>query len=256
MGDLRSLLKCNADHMKSFEIDVVDWDRANSPPDWWDRMKGANPQWDNDVEDACVEPTAAANFLAWKVLRLQPKIHRVVFPALTELSLSNISFKGAAAELACAFNDSMLRSLKLQNCRACATFLLALVDSTKKIRLRLFHLSMDDRDQEEEPQSVNLFLEAFEGLEELGLLIKPGRATSYYWSSVVHHTSTLKRFVYHERLDPRIENEFLDNHPFTKMLKETSEIGFEELLVKSGLDCLAICDDLVSLVSHSRPLCC
>ena len=70
---------------------------------------------------------------------------------------------------------------------------------------------------------VNVFLEAFEGFEELGLLIKPGLARSCYWSSAMHHMSTLKRFVYHERryvsharLD-RYSGEYdgcLDNQPF------------------------------------------
>lgn len=179
MNDLRSVLVCNKVHLKSFEIDIVDWDEAN---DKWDRTRGGNSRWDDDVEDVVVKPIILANFLAWTALQSQPTNYSVVFPALTELSLSNISFNGAAAELACAFNGSMLRSLRLQNCRNAATFLLALIDLGNGIRLRLFHLSMDDRDAEKKEVlvPVNTFLEAFEGLEELGLLNKPGRRTQFY----------------------------------------------------------------------------
>lgn len=264
MGDLRSVLGCNADHMESLKLNIVDWDRDSYPLFPWDIITEGIAGRDDDVEEWMVEPTVVANFLAWKVLRLQPNTARVVFPALTSVSLSNISFNGAAAELACAFNGSMLRNLKLQNCRDCAKFLLALIDSDKIIRLKLFHLSIDDRDPKEAP--VNKFLEAFEGLEELGLLIKPGMATPKYWNSVIHHKSTLKRFVYHERCfnyDTRLSGrgdehkEFVDNLPFTEREDSTAdniEASFGELLAWSGLECLALCDDLGSLVCHSCSL--
>ena len=259
MGDLRRVLGCNADHMESLKLDIVDWDTANEPPRQGYIVEEGVTGWDDDVEESVVEPTVVANFLAWKVLRLQPNIARVEFPALTSVSLSNISFDGAAAELACAFNGSMLRKLKLQNCRGCAEFLLALIDADKILRLKMFHLSIDDRDTKEAP--VNKFLEAFEGLEELGLLIKPGMATPNYWNSVIHHKSTLKRFVYHERrykyhaLSSREDSyEFLDDQPFTQREdrpENYSEASFGELLAWSGLECLALCDDLASLVCNS-----
>lgn len=126
MGDLRRVLECNVDYMKLLKLNVTNWNRVNKLLDRWDTKDGIFT-WDDDVEDSAAEPTAAANFLAWKVLQLQLNTYRVVLPALTVLSLSNILFEGAAAELACAFNGSMLRSLKLQNCRDCAKFLLALV---------------------------------------------------------------------------------------------------------------------------------
>lgn len=260
MRDLRRVLECNVDHMESLNLNVIDWDRANNPPILWDAEYGIFA-WDDDAEDFAAEPTAVANFLAWQVLRLQPNTHRVVFPALTALSLSNVSFDGAAAELACAFNGNMLRSLKLQNCRDCAKFLLALVSPDQKMRLRSLHLSINDRDTEKMP--LNVFLEAFEGLEELGLLIKPGLATSYYWNSAMHHMSTLKRFIYHERRyvdHARLDrysgeyNDCLDNQPFIEQVDGTAkslDASFGMLLARSGLECLALCDNLGSLVCHS-----
>lgn len=250
--DLRSVLECNADRLELLELDVVDWDKAN---DTWELEKGGALRWNNVVKGSVVEPIVAANFLAYNLLQLQPKGRRVIFPALVALSLSNISFDGAATELACAFNGNLLKSLKLQNCRGCASFLHALVDSAEGIRLRLFHLSMDDREPEEQYIPVRTFLEAFEGLEELGLLIKPGTATLYYWMSVTHHKSTLKRFVYHERLERERDNLFLDNHPTPERVGiagHAYEEGLGEFLVELNLDCLAVCDDLASLVSQAR----
>ena len=287
MEDLRDVIECNAVHMQSFAIDVADWNAANHPPR--KKMVLSKRHDDNEdsagqdsaEEDAAAEDAAKAdpgeedpakksppnNFLAWKVLQLQPRTDLVVFPNLTELCLSNISFEGAVVELVSAFNMNMLRSLKLENCRSCTEFLLALADSPKGIRLKVFHLSMDDRKEERRP--IETFLDAFEGLEELGLFIKPSVATPRYWNSVLNHKSTLKYFVYHERLESHVEshfprqNRFVDMCPLTKRLGDEREaLGnvFEELLAKSDLECLAICGDLSSLVSHSylfsqRPCC-
>ena len=267
MEDLRSVIECNAVHMQSFAIDVVDWNTANHPP-WKKVLLGKRDDDDEDsaeegpAEEDPAEESSTNNFLAWKVLQVQPRTSFVVFPILTELCLSNISFEGVAAELVFAFNVNTLKTLKLQNCRSCTDFLLALADSPKGMRLKVFHLSMDDRQQEEGKRPIETFLEAFEGLEELGLLIKPPMATSNYWNSVLNHKSTLKYFVYHERLEHQMEyypshNGFVDMCPLTKTLEDEREAlgnAFEEILAKSDLECLAICGDLSSLVSHTCSL--
>ena len=263
MEDLRGVIECNAVHMLSFAIDVVDWNIANYSP----KEKVLLSERHDDDEDSAEEDAAEGgsakedptkkpstnNFLARKVLQLQPRTNLVVFPTLTELSLSNISFESAVTELVSAFNVDMLRSLKLQSCRSCAKFLLALADSPKVMRLKVFHLSMDDRKQEQRP--IETFLEAFQGLEELGLLIKHPLANRKYWNSVLNHKSTLKHFVYHERLESRYpRRHFVDMCPLTKrLIGERGTLGnvFEELLAKSDLECLAICGELKSLVSHS-----
>ena len=258
MEDLQGVIECNAVHMQSFAIDVVDWNIANHPP----KKKLLLSERHDDDEDAAGEDAAEGdpakklstnNFLAWNVLQLQPRTDLVVFPTLTALSLSNISFEGAATELVSAFNVDMLRSLKLQDCRSCAEFLLALADSPKSMRLKVFHLSMDDRKEEKRP--IETFLESFEGLEELGLLIKPPLATPKYWNSILNHKSTLKYFVYHERLESHFpRRRFVDTCPLTKRLVDEREVlgnVFEELLAKSDLECLAICGNLGSLVSQS-----
>ena len=256
LKEFQGVLECNADRLRSLELDVVDWDSANNR---WNRERERNSRWvENDV-DLDTESRTMANFLAWQVLRLQPRIHRVLFSALADLTLSNISFEGAASELACAFNDSMLRSLRLQNCRDCPSFLHSLIDSPRGIGLKLFHLSMDDRDPEPGKHAVRWFLIAFEGLEELGLLIKPGTATPDYWMLATHHKSTLKRFIYHERIDPGRENLFLDKHPVPERIGSIGGIpatGFGKFSAELSLECLAVCDDVGYLVSHLSSLCC
>ena len=268
MEDLRGVIECNAIRMQSFTIDVVDWHIANNPPKKNVLLSERHDEDEDSAgEDATEEDAAEANaakedpakksstynFLARKVLRLQPKTDLVVFQTLTELSLSNISFEGAVSDLVSAFNVDMLRSLKLQSCRSCAEFLLALADSPKGMRLKVFHLSMDDRMGEKRP--IETFLEAFKGLEDLGLLVKPPLMTPKYWNSVLNHKSTLKYFVYHERLESHFRRHyFKDMCPLTKMLKdEAKAFGdvFEELLTKSDLECLAISGKLSFLVSQS-----
>ena len=268
MEDLQDVVECNAVHMQSFAIDIVDWNTTNHHPRNSVLLSKRHDDEDSVGEDSAEEDAAEAdpgeedpaeksstnNFLAWKVLRLQPRTDLVVFPTLTELSLSNISFEGAVTELVSAFNVDMLKSLKLQNCRSCTEFLLTLADSPKGMRLKVFHLSMDDRKEERRP--IETFLEAFEGLEELGLLIKPPVATARYWNSALNHKSTLKYFVYHEGLESHFPRygRFVDMCPLTKRLGGEREVlgnVFEELLAKSDLECLAICGELSSLVSHS-----
>ena len=263
MEDLRGVIACNAVHLQSFAIDVVDWDAANQPSrKSRKRMLLSEDDEDPAEEESAAEETAEEetaekpstnNFLAWKVLRLQPRTDLVVFPTLTELSLSNISFEGAVTELVSAFNVDMLKSLKMESCEWCPEFLLALADSPKAMRLKVFHLSMSDRREELRP--IETFLEAFAGLEELGFVIQPPLATPKYWNSVLNHKSTLKYFVYHERIQPHYprHNAFVDRCPLLKKSEDDKEAvgnAFEELLAKSGLECLAICGNLDSLVSH------
>lgn len=260
MEDLRIVIECNAVHMQSLAIDVIDWNAANHRP----RKKVLLGERHDDDEDPAEEDPAERsstnNFLAWKVLQLQPRTNLVVFPTLTELSLSNISFEGAVTELVSAFNVDMLRSLKLQNCRLCTDFLLALADSPKGLMLKKFHLSMDDR-KEDKKRPIETFLLAFQGLEELGLLIKPPTMMIRYWNSALNHKSTLKYFVYHERLEHQMEhypshNGFIDMCPLTSTEDEREAMGtaFEELLTKSDLESLAICAEINSLVSQSCSL--
>ena len=257
LKDLQGVLECNADHLKSLELDVVDWDKANDR--WYRERDGNSIRWINNVAAFVTESRTTANFLAWQVLQLQPSIHRVLFSELTDLSLSNISFQGAASELACAFNGNMLRSLRLHNCRDCPSFLHALIDSVMGIRLRLFHLSIDDRDPEVGKHAVRWFLHAFEGLEELGLLIKPGEAPLSYWESATYHKSTLKRFIYHERIDPGRENRFVDSYPVIERIGSVGgrpQMGFGKYLAELSLECLAVCDDIGHWVSQLRSLRC
>lgn len=254
--DLEGVLECNADHLQSLELDVVDWDRTNYR---WYRERSCNSTRSIfNVATFLTDPKPKANFLAWQVLQLQPSIHRVLFSELADLSLSHISFVGAASELACAFNGNMLRSLRLHNCRDCPSFLHALIDSADGIRLKLFHLSIDDRDPAVGKNAVRWFLYAFEGLEELGLLIKPGLPTFSYWETATRHKSTLKRFIYHERIDPGRENRFLDLYPVierTGSIRGMPQIGCAEYLAELSLECLAVCDDISHWVSHMCYLC-
>ncbi|KAM0801053.1 hypothetical protein BDR22DRAFT_962536 [Usnea florida] len=278
MEDLRGVIACNAVHLQSLTLDVDDWNAANHPPRKSKKRMLLSERRDDDedftaeeegaAEEGAAEEEAAEeeaakeetawkpsinNFLAWKVLHLQPRTDLVVFPTLTELSLSHISFEGAITELISAFNVDMLRSLKLESCGWCPEFLLALADSPKRMRLKVFHLSMSDWKEELRP--IETFLEAFAGLEELGLLIEDPLATPKYWNAVLNHKSTLKYFVYHEKIEQRYPRHisFVDRCPLLRKSEDDREaLGnvFEELLAESDLECLAICGNLSSLTQR------
>jgi len=101
------------------------------------------------------------------------------------------------------------------------------------------------------------FLNSFQGLEHLRLMIKPlsTTPTARYWESIANHADTLRRFSCHERYispedmeygDPAfIQDQHLKWEP--EEGREHEEGSMRRLLAGSKFECLGLCDSLANL---------
>lgn len=187
---IQGVLRANSDHLEELCLDLVDWIEADDS--WFtDRAVWTGPR--------------SLNFFAQDILELSSRDEekKVLLPSLRDLTLSAVSFRSVPKKLACAFNFSGLRSLKLRNCPCTRSLLEVLINPNQVIKLTSLELLLgedewDDPHAEMDP--VKPFLESFEGLEELSLLIAdPMGVEDDYWSPIFHHQRTLKKLVYHER---------------------------------------------------------
>ena len=130
------------------------------------------------------------------------------FPPLRSLSISEFSFTVINEMISPVIDFSQLRSLTLQNCTDTPPFLDGIMASGEHIALKHLELKFQDRIyQGWRTSSLVRFLQSFEGLEDLYLMIDPRLPTEVYWNSMASHHWTLKRFLYHER-----GTEFTDFH--------------------------------------------
>ena len=171
-----------------------------------------------------------------------------MFPCLRDLSLYNVAFDRAIPEIVCALNFSELRTLKLWNCPCICQLLDAITKSDLAIRLMSFEVVADAFTSKEDP-TVQLegFLQRFEGLEELFLMLKTAQ-----WGTIargiLRHKSTLKRLVINERCFNNNDWEKCDRQIcWPKELKT--------VLQETSLECLGISDTAATLVCFRRLSC-
>lgn len=148
------------------------------------------------------------------------------FPPLKLLSVSGFSFI-ATNEMATPVIDfSRLRSLTLQNCTDTPLLFCNVLESGQHIALKHLDLKFRDRIYQGWNTSILLsFLQAFEGLEDLYLMIDPVLPTELYWDSTTRHHWTLKRFLYQERITD-IKTYFFNTPP--------PEISYRDAALKWG----------------------
>lgn len=229
MGNhLYPLLKASSRHLESLELDMIFWERAV-------------------VQD--IYSDVFGTFGRWQ---LSP---RLKFPSLQELSLSAISFRQTANEVALAFDLSRLRTLKLKKCASTADLLRAIVNLDQSIKFTQLEVVVDADTgirEDFDLRAPTSFLDACEGLEDLHI-VSPAiyhlHQTKSFWRSVLGHVSTLKRLVAHERIivsgqwDAPIDGDV----PWCPQTRE--------FLQDCRLECLGLCNDtdfLVGLISFHR----
>jgi len=184
-------------------------------------------------------------------LNLSRGSEKQVFPALKQLSLSAVSFEHAQMEMAHAFSLSSLGSLKLCFCPGWEDLLRHITSSHQQIRLRSLEIQsdLDYNDGDEEASTISAFLQIFEGLQELFISTSAPSETLCIWRSMLHHKSTLRRFVHHQRsvnLDETSPNyeERCDlpdlsfvSKDIKKLIKDPSQNPFSDL----DLECIGLC---------------
>jgi hypothetical protein len=192
--ELRDMFRSQASKLEVLKIDLLDW---------WDAL------WNWCMEDYDLQLwTRENNFFAERVLETVPGLTNVLFPSLKSLTLSSVDFQYASLEMAHAFNFSNLNSLNLRDCPHTGSLLRKVVESGEPINLQslelvIQHRNHDEPHQGEEESWVIRFINSFEGLRSLYLLIlnRKRAATKHkYWPSILHHRKTLGRLVYHEQV--------------------------------------------------------
>ena len=165
---------------------------------------------------------------------------RQIFPSLRILSLSAVSFTSMEKEMLHAFNLPLLLSLKLRYCPSWDKFLQLAIRSREQINLKSLEIQWSlEYDIEDEDEAAILdFLEAFEGLEELFIYTSSSLPAQDLWRAALHHKSTLRRFVHHQRaINMDNQSQFLRTYdPPTLSLDPSQNFS-----VDLDLECLGIC---------------
>lgn len=227
---LTNILQGNSEHLEELELDLLDW-------------VGAHEELSNG------RAKQRRNLFAQDVLRLEAGQRRVLFPCLRRLSLSAVSFHRSIEDMASAFNFEQLRTLKLQNCPGTNALLEMLVDSNQTIRLTFLELVVRNLYPEHSTSTpaVCRFLQTFHGLKDLFMLFDvPESVTETYWDAVLHHKSTLRRIVYHERsVDLNNESPNFELPADNGLSWDGSMFDF---VPGGNLECVGLCDSPVYLV--------
>lgn len=219
---LRVCLRANALHLEDLTIDLTGWVKKND--DWFPRGNG----------------TRSPNFFVREILGLSRGELNRMLACLRYLSLYNVSFDSAVPETLYALNFSELRVLKLWNCPFSYQLLEAITKSNLAIRLTSFEIVANADDVIRDLSvGVQDFLERFEGLKDVYLMLRTTQWTNIA-EGILHHKSTLKRLVVHER---KLYSNEVERDGGILWPKE-----LEIVLQETSLECFGICDVFKYLV--------
>ena len=237
LDSLRGLFRCNYEVLEELELDFLDWRSVTI-----DNVK---------MYTGLVDPS-------FTELILPHDTNRVVqqFKSLKRLSLSEFGFEKTTQQITRAFNITNLRSLTLRNCSGALTFLATILDTGLVLRLKSLELIVRERLWEfngslESP--LIGFLQSFEGLEHFHLLRRarpdePHGSLSVYWNAILHHSSTLKRLVYHERHEGYPDG-FWTDEGLQRPSEDLAETHcYNSCLTQMRLECFGIADDPYNLL--------
>lgn len=154
---------------------------------------------------------------------------------LETLSLG-ISLNQMEADIVSALNFDCLRCLKLYNCNGTSTFLDALSNSTKPLRLVSFQLKfvlsgLEFRSAEILSAALASFLMAFQTLEDLYLSIPRISLKAIECQTIQNHYPALRRLLLHGTI--RLEDP--SSYPV-----EISDDLFYPLLTGSPVECISL----------------
>lgn len=191
--DLRLLcgiLRTNLERLEELCLDFID---ENVVRKIWEEKA----RWSVlDVEDQ------ASDFFPGHVLPHEEAGSIQPLSSLNSLFLSACRIQGPTELLIPALNIEHLQSLKLHKCPGILDLFSAVVDSA--IVLKLKYLEIISYDPPAPGDIISLetglcqFLESFDGLEDMYIMIYPQELNIGCWEAIAHHKSTLKRLIWHE----------------------------------------------------------
>jgi hypothetical protein len=220
------MLRSQSTNLEVLKIDLIDW---------WDA------QWNWCADDYDLQLWIRDhNFFGERVLGLTPGETPVPFSSLKSLSFSSVNFHGVGLEIAQLFSIGRLHSLNLRDCPHSGSLLRKVVESGGPINLRslelvIQHNSDDSYRKVADEDWIAPFLDSFEGLRNLHLLVLNGKGvatTHRYWPSIFHHKKTLTRLVYHEQ---RIDFDLLDCNT------DMNNDKILDLFTQMNLACVGLC---------------
>jgi len=190
--------RAGARRLRSLALDLVEWTRAESG--WYAHQRATLGG----------SPPRPDNFFATSILGIQPDQDSVLFQSLETLLLTGVAFSPFENELGHSFNMMNLSTLQLRNCPASLELLETLLEQGITLKLKSFELAIDwdclhhyqDFD-EARTEVIFRFLDSFQGLEDLFLLLTQPLEWYLIVNSIGNHRSTLKRLVVHERDTPK-----------------------------------------------------
>lgn len=223
----RDFLKSNREILQSLELNFVYWteteEQCNSREDYIDPV--------DNVFAKYVLPRGSDDLIQ-------------EFRSLQKLSLTEAPLTGVVIEIASALNISRLRFLKLDDCADTPRLLHAIATAKTPLMLLSLELTMEDQIEANWAGSALVrFLNSFEGLEDLHLLITPACPALTYWQAAAKHRSTLRNFAYHERVRGNREFRFEDQYLGYGMYQYSPSCEENQLriLLSLDLDCLGYC---------------
>lgn len=202
---LSQFVKADRRALTTLQLDFVNWVRAEKA--WNDHRRATHTRL----------PPGPGNFFARDILHIHSRNENPIFPSLTTLELGAVSFVSAAPEMIHAFNMHNLTRLNLWNCPFSLFLLNKIVDTAQTPRLKSFELAVDIdcvhshlglEGQMELP--IARFLCAFDGLEDLSIMLPQPLAWDIIIRAVWHHRITLTRLTLHDRDIDSDEDSIID----------------------------------------------
>ncbi|PGH28185.1 hypothetical protein AJ80_00075 [Polytolypa hystricis UAMH7299] len=231
---LRNTLQQISPQLEELELDLVKWSAVE--------------------ESAPFVDEALVNYF---LMGITPEVQTRIFPALRKLSLSSVSLRPMEKEFLSALNRPQLCSLKLRLCDDWEAFLEHAIDSKQQVNLKSLEIhSAPDYDLDydlafelEEDHILPIFLNSFDGLEELFIHGTAPLAVPDLWRAALHHKSTLRKFVHHRRAinnddNSRHYDEAVDCPDLSFVLKICADLSEEpggNTLAGLDLECLGTC---------------
>ena len=227
---LGKLLDNNATHLVKLHLDLVQWSNA------------ADFNWGDDDN--------ARDFSIKNILKLPGSKSHVKFSNLENLSLSALSFENAALKMVHALNFSCLRSLTLRRCPFAEDFLLCIIASKQKIRLKSLEIQIAVVDNIFAARTIAGLILKSNGLEDIFVSF-PGQIPHpiSFLSSMARHRASLKRFVCQQMLENlNFESwHFGEEYDLTDMSMREADITELDVypsrhpFLDLDLECLGLC---------------
>jgi hypothetical protein len=189
---LSEFVKADRRALTTLQLDFVDWIRVEKAWNYHQRATRRR------------SPPGPDNIFARDILHIHGGHDKTFFPSLTTLELFAVSFASAGLEM--MHNMRNLRRLKLWNCPSSLILLNKNVDRAQTPRLKSFELALDidcvhshlglEREVE---LPVARFLHAFDGLEDLSIMLPQPTTWDIVIRGVWRHRLTLTRLTLHDR---------------------------------------------------------